>query len=42
MVSIAEMLAREPRDFAEKVPCLTMVDRDNRLQKVIVDDRMMP
>jgi len=41
MVLVAEMLAREPKDFTEKVPYLTLVDRDNRLQKVIVDDRMM-
>ena len=39
MVPVSEFLAREPKDLTEKVPCLLMVDRDNRLQKVIVNDK---
>ena len=38
LVPVAEFLAREAKDLSEKVPCLLMVDRDNRLQKVIVND----
>jgi hypothetical protein len=41
MVPVSEFLAREPKDLAEKVPCLLMVDRDNRLQRVIVNDRLV-
>ena len=41
MVPVSEFLARERKDLTEKVPCLLMVDRDNRLQKVIVSDRMV-
>ena len=41
MVPVSEFLAREPKDLTEKVPCLLMVDRDNRLQKVIVNDRLV-
>ncbi len=41
LVPVAEFLAREPKDLSEKVPCLLMVDDDNRLQKVIVDDRLV-
>ena len=41
MVPVSEFLAREPKDLTEKVPCLLMVDRDNRLQKVIVSDRLV-
>jgi hypothetical protein len=41
LLPIAEFLKREPKDLTEKVPCLLMVDRDNRLQKVIVNDTMM-
>jgi hypothetical protein len=41
LVSVAEFLAREPEDLAEKVPCLLMVDGDNRLQKVIVNDKLV-
>ena len=29
------------KDLSEKVPCLLMVDRDNRLQKVIVNDTLI-
>ena len=38
---VVEFLAREPKDLTEKVPCLLMVDRDNRLQKVVVNDRLV-
>jgi hypothetical protein len=41
MVPVSEFLAREPKDLTDKVPCLSMVDRDNRLQKVIVSDRLV-
>jgi hypothetical protein len=41
MVPVSEFLAREPKDLTDKVPCLLMVDRDNRLQKVIVNDKLV-
>ena len=41
MVPVSEFLARAPKDLTEKVPCLLMVDRDNRLQKVIVSDKLV-
>jgi hypothetical protein len=41
MLPVAEFLARDPRDLSDKVPCLLMVDGDNRLQKVIVDDKVV-
>ena len=41
MVPVSEFLAREPKDLTEKVPCLLMVDRDNQLQKVIVNDKLV-
>ena len=41
LVPVAEFLAREPEDLTEKVPCLLMVDGDNRLQKVIVNDTLV-
>src|SRR5450759_2225933 len=41
MVPVSEFLAREPKALTEKVPCLLMVDRDNRLQKVIVNDKLV-
>ncbi len=41
MVPVREFLAREPKDLTDKVPCLLMVDRDNRLQKVIVNDKLV-
>jgi ferredoxin len=41
MVPVSEFLARERKDLTDKVPCLLMVDRDNRLQKVIVSDRLV-
>ncbi|HET7384371.1 MAG TPA: ferredoxin, partial [Pseudolabrys sp.] len=41
LVPVVEFLANEPKDLTEKVPCLLMVDRDNRLQKVVVNDRLV-
>jgi len=41
LLPVAEFLKRESKDLSEKVPCLLMVDRYNRLQKVIVNDTMM-
>ena len=41
LVPVTEFLAREPKDLSGKVPCLLMVDDDNRLQKVIVNDRLV-
>jgi hypothetical protein len=41
MVPVADMLSRDSKNLVDKVPCLTMVDRDNRLQKVIVDEKLM-
>ena len=41
LVPVSEFLAREPKDLTDKVPCLLMVDRDNRLQKVIVNDKLV-
>jgi ferredoxin len=41
MVPVSDFLAREPKELSDKVPYLLMVGRDNRLQKVIVDDKMV-
>ena len=41
LLPVSEFLTREPKDLAEKVPCLLMVDHDNRLQKVIVNDTLV-
>jgi len=41
LVPVAEFLVREPKDLTDKVPCLLMVDRDNRLQKVVVNDKLV-
>jgi hypothetical protein len=41
LLPVAEFLRREPKDLADKVPCLLMVDSDNRLQKVIVNDALV-
>ena len=40
MRPVAELLVRESEDLSQ-VPCLLMVDGDNRLQKVIVDEKLM-
>jgi hypothetical protein len=41
LVPVSEFLAREEKDLTDKVPCMLMVDRDNRLQKVIVNDKLV-
>jgi hypothetical protein len=41
LVPVSEFLARQPNEMVEKVPCLLMVDDENRLQKVIVNDRLV-
>jgi len=41
LLPVSEFLAREPKDLSDKVPCVLMIDRDNRLQKVVVDDRLV-
>jgi hypothetical protein len=41
LLPVSEFLTRERKDLTEKVPCLLMVDGDNRLQKVIVNDTLV-
>jgi hypothetical protein len=41
LVPVTEFLAREPNNLPDKVPCLLMVDADSRLQKVIVNDKLV-
>jgi hypothetical protein len=41
LVPVSEFLTRERKNLTEKVPCLLMVDGDNRLQKVIVNDALV-
>ena len=41
LVPASEFLGREPIDLVEKVPSLMMIDGDNRLQKVVVNDRLV-
>jgi ferredoxin len=41
MVPAGEGLGREATGRPDTIPCLLMVDREDRLQKVIVDDRLM-
>ncbi len=41
LMPVAEFLTRAAKDLADKVPCLLMVDADNRLQKVIVNDALV-
>src|ERR1700690_64852 len=41
LLPVSEFLTREPKNLSEKVPCLLMVDGDNRLQKVIVNDTLV-
>jgi hypothetical protein len=41
LAPVSEFLAHEPKDLSDKVPCLLMVDHDNRLQKVIVNDKLV-
>jgi hypothetical protein len=40
MRPVSEFLVRDSEDLSQ-VPCLLMVDDDNRLQKVIVDEKLM-
>ncbi|MEK7877380.1 MAG: ferredoxin, partial [Pseudomonadota bacterium] len=41
MVPVGECLSHEAKGMPETVPCILMVDRENLLQKVIVDDKLM-
>ncbi len=41
LAPVGECLAREPRRLPDKLPCLLMVDRENLLQRVIVDERLV-
>ncbi len=41
LLPVSGFLTRQPKDVTEKVPCLLMVDRDNGLQKVIVNDALV-
>jgi 4Fe-4S single cluster domain of Ferredoxin I len=41
MIPVGECLARDGMGSLENVPCLLMVGRDDTLQKVIVDDKLM-
>jgi hypothetical protein len=41
MVAACDFLVPEPKGLSDKVPCLLMVDRNDRLQKVIVDDKLI-
>jgi ferredoxin len=41
MLPVSEFLTREAKELSDKVPYLLMIDRDNRLQKVIVDDKVV-
>ena len=41
LASVAECVARETRGAPDKVPCILMVDRDNVLQKILVDEKLV-
>jgi hypothetical protein len=41
MLPACEFLTAEPKGLSDKVPCLLMVDRNDMLQKVIVDDKLV-
>jgi len=41
MIPVDEALTREKKGLPDKVPCLLMVDRNDHLQKVIVDERVI-
>ena len=41
MAPVSEFAASEPDGASTTVPCLLMVDRENLLQKLIVDDKMI-
>ena len=41
LIPVGESLGHEVQGMPEKVPCILMVDRENLLQKVIVDDKLV-
>lgn len=41
MIPVGERLSHEAQGMPEQVPCILMVDRENLLQKVIVDDKLV-
>jgi hypothetical protein len=41
LLPVSKFLTRHANDLTGKVPCLLMIDRDNRLQKVIVNDALV-
>ena len=41
LAPVNDCLGRELKGMPEQVPCVLMVDRQNRLQKVIVDDKLL-
>jgi hypothetical protein len=41
MLPVADFLTRPPAGGPEQVPCLLMIDRDDMLQTVIVDNRLV-
>jgi len=41
MIPVGECLSHEAKGMPEKLPCILMVDRENLLQKVIVDDKLI-
>jgi hypothetical protein len=41
LVPVEETIAREGRGQLDTVPCMMMVDPENRLQKVIVDEKLI-
>jgi hypothetical protein len=41
MIPVDEYMRRDAKDAQETVPFITLVDRDNVLQRAIVDDRLM-
>lgn len=41
LVPVSDGLGRDVKGMPEQIPCVLMVDRENLLQKVIVDDKLM-
>lgn len=41
LIPVGERLSHEAQGMPEQVPCILMVDRENLLQKVIVDDKLV-
>ena len=41
LIPVGESLSHEAKGMPEQVPCILMVDRENLLQKVIVDDKLI-